>query len=183
MPRVVVPKDALLRAGEPDALDHRGVVGGVRQHEAVGKALRERGQRRLVGHVAGGEDQRRLLAVPAGQLLLQEDMVVVGAGDVAGAPRARAAFLDRLDHGLAHERVLAHAEIVVGAPHDDLAEGAVAVVEAGQGKAPRLALEVGESAVPPLRFELADAGLEKAVEVHLSSLSLEGVVEEHSSGF
>ncbi len=81
----------------------------------------ERAERRPVRHVAGGEEQRGLLAVQVGELALQQDVVVVGAGDVAGAAGAGAAAVERLVHGGEHLGVLAHAEIVVGAPDRDLA--------------------------------------------------------------
>ncbi len=55
-----------------------------------GRTLRQRRQRRLVGDIAGGEQQRRLLAVQVGQLGFQLDVIVGGAGDVARAARARA---------------------------------------------------------------------------------------------
>ncbi len=87
----------------------------------------ERAERRPVRHVAGGEEQRRLLAVQVGQLALQLHMVVVGAGNVARAAGAGAAAVDRLVHRRKHLRVLAHAEIVVGAPHGDVVDAAVAM--------------------------------------------------------
>ena len=43
--------------------------------------------------------------------------MAVGAGDVARAAGAGAVLADGGDHGVPHGRVLAHAEIVVGAPH------------------------------------------------------------------
>ena len=84
----------------------------------------QRAERRPVGDVAGGEQQRRFLAVQVGELALEQHVVVVGAGDVAGAAGAGAAAVERLVHRLEHGRVLAHAEIVVGAPDGDLRRGA-----------------------------------------------------------
>ena len=46
---------------------------------------------------------------------------MVGAGDVAGAAGAGAHRASRLVHGVDHGGVLAHAEIVVGAPDGDFA--------------------------------------------------------------
>ena len=86
----------------------------------------ERRQRRPVRDVAGGEQQRRFLAVQVGELALEQHVVVVGAGDVARAAGAGAAAVERLVHGRDHLRMLAHAEIVVRAPDGDLAGGAVA---------------------------------------------------------
>ena len=86
-----------------------------------GRILCQGRQRRLVGHIAGGEQQRRFLAVQVGQLALQLDVIVGGAGDVARAAGAGAGLVDGLVHGVEHDRVLALAEIVVGAPDDDVA--------------------------------------------------------------
>ena len=86
----------------------------------------QRGERRVVGDIGGGEEERRLLAVQVGELGLELDVIMGGAGDVAGAAGARAHLVDRLMHGGADDRVLAHAEIVVGAPHGDVADAASA---------------------------------------------------------
>src|SRR3546814_3920344 len=56
-------------------------------------------ERRPVRYVAGGEQQGRFLAVQRRQLALQQHVVVVGAGNVAGAAGAGAAAVDRLVHG------------------------------------------------------------------------------------
>ena len=90
------------------------------QHDAARQPDRQGAERRPVGHVAGVEQQRRLGAVQVRQLLLQQHVVVVGAGDVAGAAGAGAAAVQRLVHRGQHGRVLAHAEVVVGAPHRHL---------------------------------------------------------------
>ena len=84
-----------------------------------GKHACQRRQRRVVRDVARREQQRRFLAVQIGELALQLDVEVGGAGDVARAARAGAGGVDRLVHGGEHLRVLAHAEIVVGAPDRD----------------------------------------------------------------
>ena len=101
-----------------------------------GQELDERRQRRVVGHVGGREEQRRLLAVQVGELGLELDVIVGGAGDVARAARAGADGVDRLVHGGEHGRVLAHAEIVVGAPDGDRMS-ALGPEVLGGGKAPR----------------------------------------------
>ena len=102
----------------------------VRQDDAARHARRQRAERRPVGDVAGGEQQRGFLAVQVGELLLQQHVIVVGARDVAGAAGAGAAAVERLVHRLEHLRMLAHAEIVVRAPDRDLA-GAVGAVMGG----------------------------------------------------
>ena len=56
-----------------------------------GSRAPERAEGGPVGDVAGGEEQRRRLAVQVGELALQQHVVVGGAGDVAGAAGAGAA--------------------------------------------------------------------------------------------
>ena len=92
----------------------------IRQDEAVRHQLGERGNSGLVGDVAGGENQRRFLAVQIGELALKLDQRVIVAGDVAGAAGAGAHPRRGLDHGADHLRMLAHAEIVVRAPDHDI---------------------------------------------------------------
>jgi hypothetical protein len=168
---VVVLPDHLVGAGMADALDHAGVVQRVRQDHRAGDAAAERRERGPVRDIARGEDQRGLLAVQVGQLGLQQGVVVVGARDVAGAARARAAGVDRLLHRLGHLRVLAHAEIVVGAPDGDLARAAVVVVHRPR-KGAALAFQIGEDAVVAVVPQLVELGGEKGVEVHgVSSVS------------
>src|ERR1700742_4136663 len=84
-----------------------------------------------------------------GEFFLEQDVIVVGTSDVAGAAGAGATTIECLMHGGEHLRVLAHAEIVVRAPHRDVALAAGAVM--GRfGKGSDLALEVGEHAIAPL---------------------------------
>ena len=116
MLEVVVAEDVLLAAAVADALDHRGVVQLVGEDDQARHESLQGRQRRLVGDIARGEQQRRFLAVQVGELGLELDVVVGGAGDVARAAGAGADLVDRLVHGVEHDRVLAHAEIVVGAP-------------------------------------------------------------------
>ncbi|PAV72687.1 hypothetical protein WR25_22134 [Diploscapter pachys] len=60
---VVMAEDPLLAAGVANAGDHRGVVQFVRKDHAAGQDLGERRQRRLVRHIAAGEQQCAFLAV------------------------------------------------------------------------------------------------------------------------
>ena len=90
MREVVVAEDRACRAGAAHALDHRGVVERVGQDQAVRQQLGDRRDRRLVGDEAGREDERRFLAVQVGELGLELDQRVVGAGNVARAAGADA---------------------------------------------------------------------------------------------
>jgi hypothetical protein len=73
---------------------------------------------------------------------LRIPVTVIGAADVAGA--AGAAAVERLVHRLQHLRVLAHAEIIVGAPHHDVAAAARTAIDR-TGKRSCLAFEIGDT--------------------------------------
>ena len=75
-------------AGVADAGDHRGVVEGVGIELAARQHRAQRLQRRLVGDIARGEDQRGFLAVQLRQFALERGVQRVGAGDVARAAGA-----------------------------------------------------------------------------------------------
>ena len=116
---------------------------------AAGQQLLQGRQRGVVGDIGRGEEQRRRLAVQVGELGLQLDVVVRGAGDVARAARAGAGGIERGVHGGEHGGVLAHAQIVVGAPHGD-GLGAASGEAAGSRKLAAIATDVGEHPVAPL---------------------------------
>src|SRR5690606_4573341 len=63
-------------------------------------------------------------------------------------------------HGGDHRRVLAHAEVVVGAPDDHFLLRTVSAAAHGLGELPAHALEIGEDAVAPLALHPLDGGLE-----------------------
>ena len=163
MVEVVVAEHALLAARVLDAGDHRGVVEFVGEDDAAGQQFAERRQRRLVRDVARGEQQRALLAVQVGELGLELDVVMGVAADVAGAARAGADVVQRFLHRRDHRGVLAHAEIVVRAPHGDRL-GAVMAGEASRvGIAALGAQDVDEDAVAAFVVQPVDRRLEDAV--------------------
>ena len=132
---VVMAEDVLLAATMADALDHGGVVLLVGEdHETLDQTL-ERGERRVIGYIGRGKEERSLLVVQIGKLGLELNMMMRRAGDVARTAGAGANRLDRLMHGSAHRRVLAHAEIVVGAPHGHVAGAASSELIGGDGRA------------------------------------------------
>ncbi len=135
-----------------------------------GQQLGDGRDRRLVGDEAGGEDQRRFLAVQVGEL----------------APRARpAGGWCRRCCGCRRRRrpcrrppracaaitvgVLAHAEIVVGAPDGDLAWRLPCERQMACGKRPAMRSMIGEDAIAPLGVDLADRFLEKTLVVHVGN--------------
>src|SRR3954466_15482781 len=90
---------------------------------------------------------------------------MMGAGDVAGAAGAGADPGRGLDHGADHLGVLAHAEIVVGAPDHDVAR-ALRGVPDRMRKPARDALEIGENPVAPLVMQAVEGGTEKLAVIH-----------------
>ncbi len=154
--RVVVAEDVPVGARVADALYHRGMVLRVGEDGAVREFPCERAEGGPVRHVTGGEEERCRLAVEVGEGAFEFHVVVVGAGDVARSARAGAAPVQRLVHRVEHLRVLAHAEIVVGAPHGDFLRAATFMVALGPRKRAAPTLEVREDAII--------AGVPKSVE-------------------
>ena len=148
-----------------DALDHRGVVDGVGEDHAAGQHGAQGLQGGLVGDVARGEDQRRLLAVQLGQLALERDVVGVGAGDVARAAGARpwapiAACMASITTGC-----WPMAEVVVAAPDRDVAHLTVPM-EARPREGTGDPLEVGEYAIAPFGPQAVEVVSEKRLIIH-----------------
>src|SRR5215469_1479562 len=94
---------------------------------------------------------------------------MVIAGDIAGAAGAGAHPGRGLDHGADHFRMLAHAEIVVGAPDDD-AFRPLRRMPHRMRKAPGNTLQIGEDPVAPLRAQLRQRFGEIAVIVNVRSI-------------
>jgi len=82
---------------------------------------------------------------------------MVRARDVAGAAGAGADAGGGLDHGADHFWMLAHAEIVVGAPDHDIA-CSLGRVPHRMGKPARDPFEIGENPVAPLVMQAAEGG-------------------------
>ena len=87
-----------------------------------------------------------------GEEILEFNVAGVGAANVARSTSARGPFFDGLNHRRAHGRVVAHAQIIVRAPCDDLAHAA--------GACPlhawvftRRAGQLCENAISPLTLE------------------------------
>src|SRR6202035_2076154 len=112
----------------------------------------------MVGDVARRENQCRFLAMQVRQLGLELHQRPIRARDVARSARARTHRARRGAHRIDHLRVLAHAEIIVGAPDHDLPLAARAVPERFR-KLSRLALEVSEDAIALLVFQSGDGRL------------------------
>ena len=177
---VVMGEDVLLGTAAADSFDHRGVIRRVGEDDAIGQPRRERAEGRPVRHIARGEQQRRLLAVQLGELAFEADVIVVGAGDVAGAAGAGAATVERFVHRRDHSRVLAHAEIVVRAPHRHLAALAV-TAKIGEREGAGAPFEVGKHPVVASAAQTVELPAEKPFVVH-RHLRSRGCLAHSSAG-
>ena len=104
----------------PNALDHRGVVCGVGEDDTVRNLSGQRGNSRLIGDVSRREEQRSLLAVKVSKLTFQEYVVMARPGNVARPAGAGSDPIESLMHRCEDCRMLAHAQIIVGAPDGNL---------------------------------------------------------------
>ena len=124
MRHVVMTENADHRPRSLDAGDHGRMVLGVRKtvpglFRTIRQAVQDGGQRRLVGYVAGGEQQPRLLAVQGREFRFEVIMHRAGAADVAraaGAGTHRSGGLARRVH---QHRMVAHGDVVVRRPNQD----------------------------------------------------------------
>ena len=164
---VIVAKDVLQTPAMADALDHRGMVLLVGEDHKARDQADQRREGRLVGDIGAGEEESGFLAVKVGELGFEFHVVMGRAGDVTRAAGARAHRIDGLVHGRAHLRVLAHAEIVVGAPDGDVA-GAFCGVVVGDRIGPAAALQVGKNAIPAFLVQGLKVLAEAILVIHLS---------------
>ena len=88
------------------------------------------------------------------------NVVMVGAGDVPGPAGARARLVERILHGLNHDGVLTHAEVVVAAPHDHVAGPALAA-QHGVRELIGAARQIREHAIAALFFKGLDLAREE----------------------
>ncbi len=163
---VVMAEDVLLAAAPANALDHRGMVLLVGEDHQPRHEPLQGGKRRIVGDIGRGEQQRGLLAVQIGELSLELDVIVSRAGDIARAAGARADLLDRLVHGIAHHLVLAHAEIIVRAPHRHAVDAALGKMIGGW-VSPAAALQIGEDAIAAFLMQRLKVLAETGLVIHL----------------
>ena len=154
--QVIVTPDQFFAAAMADAFDHGGMVQFVGQHDAIGQSPDKGRQGGFIGHVAGIEQEGRVLAMQVSQFLLEFDMIMRGAGNVAGAARTGADVIDGCVHGGENGWMLAHAEIIIGAPHGDFALFALPAVKRTGKPAPDTA-DIGKFAVTALRPQPVNA--------------------------
>jgi len=106
-----------------------------------------------VGVPSGAKYKSRFLSVQRGQFVLQQDVKLVGATDVAGATSISTTFLNSLVHGVHHIGNLAHSKIVIGAPHRDIMSSSFAVI-GRLWKISSLAFQISKNTVPPVVYEV-----------------------------
>lgn len=120
---VVVSKDHLLDTRVLNTLDHGSVVHRVGENDASRQLLGQSAQSSIVGNIAGREDQSSRLVVQGSELILESQVVGAVTSNVASASSTSAILAEGGLHGLDDDGVLAHAEVVVRAPHGDLVLG------------------------------------------------------------
>ncbi len=176
MIEIIVPEDALFAARIADARNHAGVVELVGKDHAARQQLGQRRQRRVVRDIAAGEQQRAFLGMQIGELVLEFDMVMRVAADIARPARACADIVQRLFHRLDHFGVLAHGEVIVRTPHGDRL-GAVMAGEAARIRERALiAQNIDEDAVASFFMEALDRLVEDLVVVHRRIYSVGGAL-------
>ncbi len=142
---IVVAEDLALVGRGANAVDDGGVVQLIADHHAVGDAPQQALEGGIIGAKAGGENQRRLLAVPVGQASFQTGIHLVRAADIARSAGARSVGLQRIVHLFAHCRMLRHPEVVIAAP--DHHRFLLTAIQFGQRVLAADAAEGGEGAV------------------------------------
>ena len=159
-------EDTLGAAIATDPFDHRGMVQRIGIDDEARKQLGQRAQRRVIRDIGGGEDKGGLLGVQIRKLGLQRLVIDRCARDVARAARTRAGGLQRLFHRVEHDRVLAHAQIVVAAPDGDLLRGAVWPGPDRVGELTAPPLDIDEGPLPPFVMQTGQGCIKRAVVVH-----------------
>ena len=71
---IIVPEYPSVRAGTPDALDHRSMIQLIGIYDEAGQDLSQRRECRLIRDIAGREQQGACLAVQLSQFTFQIDM-------------------------------------------------------------------------------------------------------------
>ena len=140
----------------------------VREDDQAGQDLAQGGERRLVGDIARGEQQRAFLVMQISQAGFELHVIVSRAGDVARTACASAHIFDRLFHRAGDARALPHAQIVIGAPNHHIARVAFIGAQAGPRELPLYATQIGEHTITALGTDASDGGFESAAVIHCS---------------
>src|SRR5579863_3139707 len=149
----------------PNTLDHRGVIEFIRQDRAASHVRGQGAERGHVRNVTRREQQRGLLAMEIRKFPLEENVVVVGAGNIARTTSSRAATVQRFMHRRKHFWVLTHAEIIVRAPHHYVTETA-GMMLLRPGKPAGASLQIGERAVAFLSTKALQLPMKMGLVIH-----------------
>ena len=103
-----------------------------------------------------------------GEFAFELHVIVGCARDIARAARAGSHGVNRLVHGRQYRWVLAHAEIIVGAPHRNLAR-AICREMICHWKEPAAALQIRENAISTFSMKGLEPLLEQALKIHVAS--------------
>src|SRR5260370_27696931 len=98
----------------------------------------------------------------------KQHMIVIRAGNVARATRPSAAMIKRVMHRSKNQRMLSHAEIIVGTPHAD-GLGSFGAVVLGPWKRSSLPLKICEHPVTTFGAQLVKLSVEEVAVVHCIS--------------
>src|SRR5262249_30393025 len=100
-----------------------------------------------------------------GELVLERDQRMVGAGNIARAASTGAHAGRRLNHGTDHLRMLAHSKVIVRAPYDDVARTLRRVPDR-EWKPTGETLEIGKNPIPAFIPQPVQRAGEKGTVVH-----------------
>ena len=99
------------------------------------------------------------------QLCLKQQVVVIGSAYIARAPGASTAAPNSLLHRGYHRRMLAHAQIVVGAPNRDVTRATVKVIGRLR-KLTRFTFKISKIPIVAILFQLLKLIFEKVIKRH-----------------
>ncbi|MNV47546.1 hypothetical protein D3C71_1394160 [compost metagenome] len=173
MRNVIVAKDFLLRLAVANAVNHRSMVQLIRKDDQIGNGVAQRRERGVIGPKAGGEQQRGLLAVGFGQQAFQLAVVDRSAGNTACPAGTQPDTVYRLGGGQNHLGVMAHRQIVIGAPDVQTALTLLPVA-GGPGFIQHAAFQVEVLAEPALFFGFGQFFFKNVQYAHTEFLTLEG---------
>ena len=139
------------------------MVSRIGKDDAVGDLSGQRGNSRLIGHVSRREEQRSLLTVQIGKLILQEHVVMAGSRNVARSPRAGSDPINSFMHCCEHHRMLAHAQVIVGTPDGNLI---LQTMIKGLRKVAGASLQVRKDPISIFASDELETRLKELIEIH-----------------
>ena len=99
------------------------------------------------------------------QFPFQQDMIMVGTGNIARATGAGAHFVQGLMHGGQNFFVLSHAQIIIRAPDGNVLLSAI-MISGRLGKFTGLTLQLGEDAIAPFTTKVRQSMGKQFIVIH-----------------